>query len=68
MTQPEEVQLQNDALWYEMLTKGHKERFALLPSNPRCNICFTPFGGIGGKITSLFGYRPSRKNPNFCNY
>ena len=35
MTQPEDVQLQNEALWREVLTKGHKERFAFLPSTTR---------------------------------
>ncbi len=37
-----------------------------LPSNPRCKICYSPFGGIGGKIVGIAGFKPSRKNPLFC--
>jgi adenylate cyclase len=33
-----------------------------LPTNPRCKLCYVPFGGLG----RLLGIRPSRKNPNFC--
>jgi adenylate cyclase len=25
-----------------------------------------PFAGAGGAIVKLFGFRPSRKNPNLC--
>src|SRR6476661_11171456 len=37
-----------------------------LPSNPRCKICYSPFGGVGGKIVGVVGSKPSRKNPGFC--
>jgi adenylate cyclase len=40
--------------------------FRYLPGPPRCKICHSPFGGIGGKLVGLFGYTPSRKNPNVC--
>ena len=33
-----------------------------LPSDPRCRFCLVPFGGVG----RVFGFTPSRKNPNFC--
>lgn len=33
-----------------------------LPANPRCKLCYVPFGGVG----RVFGVRPSRKNSNFC--
>lgn len=38
------------------------------PSDPRCAMCFNPFGGIGGRLMRLVtGFQPSRKNPRFCN-
>jgi adenylate cyclase len=33
-----------------------------LPANPRCKLCYVPFGGLG----RILGIRPSRKNSNFC--
>ena len=57
-----------EALWRQVLTVGHKHRLAVLPSNPRCEGCFVPFGGVGGIVARANGIRPSRKNPNFCNY
>ena len=38
----------------------------LLPGPPRCKICNNPFGGVGGYICRLAGFRPSRKNPFIC--
>jgi adenylate cyclase len=40
--------------------------FRHLPHEPRCKICHNPFGGIGGKLVGLAGFRPSPMNPNFC--
>lgn len=63
-----DAQAQNEAMWREVLTHGHKGRWAFLPSNPRCAICFQPFRGLGGTALRVFtGYGPSRKNPNMCN-
>ena len=36
--------------------------YRYLPASPRCRVCLLPFGGMG----RWFGFRPSRKNPNFC--
>lgn len=33
-----------------------------LPAEPRCKLCYVPFGGVG----RVLGVRPSRKNSNFC--
>lgn len=27
-----------------------------------------PFGGVGGKVIGLLGHKPSRKNPNVCQF
>lgn len=38
-----------------------------MPSGPRCHLCYSPFGGVGGRIVAVAGFARSRKNPNFCN-
>ena len=47
----------------------HTVRFlySVLPSNPRCQICYSPFASFGGALARMFGVRGSRLNPNFCN-
>ena len=58
--------------WTRLLTQGHpplckaQKMMRHLPSPPRCKLCFNPFGGIPGKMMRLVGFKPSRKNPNFC--
>jgi adenylate cyclase len=42
--------------------------FRILPHDPRCKICHTPFHGIGGMVVgALFGRKQSNLNPRFCN-
>jgi adenylate cyclase len=53
--------------WRTALTERHVNRWAFLPSSPRCVGCRVPFAGIGGRLMSFTGYRQSRKNPNLCN-
>jgi adenylate cyclase len=61
-----------EAQWKRELTVGHRPfRLArtfmrMLPTDPRCKICNNPFGGVGGAIVGLVGFKPSRKNPNIC--
>jgi adenylate cyclase len=52
---------------YEPL-KAAQKVFRHLPSEPRCKLCRNPFGGVGGRIFALIGRRPSRKNPNLCQF
>jgi adenylate cyclase len=58
--------------WRVILTEGHgsmvraRRIFRHLPSEPRCKVCSNPFGGLGGRIVGLAGWKPSRKNPNLC--
>jgi class 3 adenylate cyclase len=40
--------------------------FRYVPSAPRCKLCNSPFGGLGGCIFGLAGFRRSRKNPALC--
>jgi adenylate cyclase len=64
-----------DEMWHKLLTKGDpmggrfRHLHRLIPSNPRCVACFTPFGSVGGAL-GRFGIMMSRqspKNPKFCN-
>jgi adenylate cyclase len=52
---------------YEPLKRGQRV-FRRLPSEPRCKLCLNPFGGVGGKLCGVIGRKPSRKNPNLCQY
>lgn len=58
--------------WTALLIDGHhalqraQRFFRHLPSAPRCKMCHNPFGGVGGKLVGVFGFKPSRKNPNLC--
>jgi adenylate cyclase len=59
--------------WHKILVDGHREmvmarRFwRRVPSAPRCKVCSSPFGGVGGRLVGLAGWTPSRKNPNVCS-
>lgn len=59
--------------WRHVLTEGHaslvraRRVFRHLPSEPRCKGCNNPFGGLGGRVMGLAGFRPSRKNPLLCS-
>ena len=52
---------------YEPLRKAQRV-FRHLPSDPRCKLCQNPFAGVGGRLVGLMGRKPSRKNPNLCQY
>jgi class 3 adenylate cyclase len=58
--------------WLKLLTHGHKPLraaqvlFRSLPAPPRCKECYAPYRGVGGTLVGIAGFRPSRKNPNFC--
>lgn len=58
--------------WYQMLTEGEPvprslyHFHGLLPSDPRCKMCGSPFKGWGGFIMHLFGRDQSRYNPRYC--
>jgi adenylate cyclase len=58
--------------WYKMLTEGEpRNRYVyhllgLLPSDPRCKMCASPFKGWGGFLMHLVGRDQSKYNPRFC--
>ena len=47
-------------------TVGRKV-FSKIPASPRCQLCASPFAGVGGPIMRLIGKRPADGNPNMCN-
>ena len=55
-----------DLPWYESPTMRTFAR--RLPSDPRCQVCYYPFGGLGGSIVrSFFRLERSKMNPHLCN-
>lgn len=58
--------------WHTILTEGHQSMVLArrfwrhVPSAPRCKVCSSPFGGVGGRFFGMIGWAPSRKNPNVC--
>lgn len=44
---------------------AQRSRFKHLPSDPRCKICWAPFGGLGGVALRPLGYGRS-SNPALC--
>ena len=60
--------------WEALLVRGYEPLkisqrvFRRLPHDPRCKLCQNPFGGIGGKLVGFTGRKPSRKNPNLCQF
>lgn len=70
----------SDRMWREYLMTGDTDGaypvnfqtvrrfFRMIPSDPRCLICFSPFGGVGGALSRvLFDRRPSTLNPLMCD-
>jgi adenylate cyclase len=44
----------------------NRVRFKHLPSDPRCKLCWAPFGGIGGAVVRHFGFGRFPGNPAIC--
>jgi adenylate cyclase len=65
-----------DEMWRKHLTEGNvrtrhwRHFFGMLPSNPRCVNCHTPFAGIGSALLRLIRgpiTQRSSKNPRYCS-
>ena len=62
-------------IWYKWFSddavnaeKIIKSTFRILPQDPRCQLCSSPFEGVGGAIMrSFFKRTRSTLNPKFCN-
>ena len=73
----------NSEVWRTYLTTGasvegmklpwferpiFKPMFRILPSDPRCHMCYIPFNGVGGFISKRFlDVKPSNLNPHICD-
>jgi adenylate cyclase len=63
----------NEAFWRDYLTHPDslqtlgRRFFSRIPASPRCQMCASPFAGIGAPVMRLIGKRPSDGNPNMCN-
>jgi adenylate cyclase len=64
-----------DQMWHDwFMTDAFKVEkrlygyFRMLPHDPRCKLCHSPFHGIGGLLVgALYGRKQSTLNPHFCN-
>jgi len=54
---------------YDLSLDARRRRWlGLLPSDPRCITCMSPFAGIGGRVMKvIFNRKPSNLNPLVCN-
>lgn len=72
MATPEPQRI-SDPDWRDLLLGTHPDLarmrriFRHLPSDPRCKMCLSPQGGIGGPVMSLLGYGRYPANPQLCN-
>jgi adenylate cyclase len=63
-----------DEFWNMVLTGTHpmlrfgRRLFSLIPSSPRCKLCYSPFHGFGGWLMKLIGRGPWDRNPSVCQY
>lgn len=52
--------------WYESAAMRAVAR--RLPTDPRCQVCYYPFSGLGGRLVrSFFRLERSKMNPHLCN-
>jgi adenylate cyclase len=64
-----------DQMWHDWFTKDASSvekrlfrTFRILPHDPRCKLCHSPFEGLGGlMMRTLLGRKQSTLNPYFCN-
>ncbi|MGH2418263.1 MAG: adenylate/guanylate cyclase domain-containing protein [Candidatus Limnocylindria bacterium] len=45
----------------------YRRLFRHIPSEPRCKVCLSPQGGIGGPLMKVLGYGRYPPNPQLCN-
>jgi adenylate cyclase len=70
---PEQPATPSDPDWRDILLGVHPQLvryrriFRHLPSDPRCKMCLSPQGGIGGPIVRMLGYGRYPANPQLCN-
>jgi adenylate cyclase len=66
------VDKQNEEMWRRVLNGTEpmlvrwRQVARRIPSEPRCKMCATPFGGVGGLAARLIGHAPMPRNPLLC--
>lgn len=69
----DEVERVENPVWRDLLMGTHpalawqRKLFRHIPSDPRCKMCLSPQGGVGGPIVRLFGFGAYPRNPQLCN-
>jgi adenylate cyclase len=69
----DQVPAESNAEWRDTLLGTSRELhryrsiFRHIPSEPRCKMCLSPQGGIGGPVMSALGYGRYPANPQLCN-
>jgi len=54
-------------IWFE--DPFFRPFFKVLPAEPRCQICYIPFEGVGGFVSKhMLDVKPSQLNPHMCNF
>jgi len=63
------AELERNFSSYDLSLDARRRRWlGLLPSDPRCITCMSPFGGVGGNLMRiLLNRKPSTLNPLVCN-
>ncbi len=67
------VVTEGESVWWELFSEGRSpvERpravFGVIPSDPRCMFCHSPFQGVGRYLMPLIGRGQSYEDPRFCN-
>jgi len=77
MTEPDGVprgrEPKDDQFWRDYLMNYSRAQaaarpwFSRLPSDPRCQLCGSPFHGLGGGLMRVIGKGQSTANPRMCN-
>ncbi len=69
----DEAAAQNEKFWHDYLANYSRAQalarpiFSRLPSNPRCQLCGSPFHGFGGRLMTAVGKAQSAASPRVCN-
>ena len=73
MTSSPSPDRRNEEFWRDYLSHPDslqtigRRFFSRIPASPRCQLCASPFAGMGAPLMRLIGKRPSDGNPNMCN-
>jgi adenylate cyclase len=73
MTPGKAPSTRDEAFWrdyllnYNAMQAKGRRFFNRLPTDPRCQLCASPFGGAAGRVMRLIGKQQSAGNPNMCN-